>query len=207
MVVSPSESRLEHIHYLVNQAKDEHRPFWHQEVGYNYRMTNLEASLGLAQLGRIRDFMGIKNRIRSIYQEAFREVEEVRLQEQQPESNPVWWFSSISLDLKKVDVSLAEFQNQLREKGIPSRRIFRPLGDLPPYQSFQPNPTPFARRLFDQSISLPSSTLNREIDIRQAAKRIVDLLASLLSRKHFQSATLRPGFFKTGVSERLEEVL
>jgi perosamine synthetase len=191
MVVGRSQSRLKHMGELINQAKDARRPFWHREVGYNYRMTNLEASLGLAQLSRIGKFLTIKNRIRDLYAEAFREVEEIRLQEPQAESAPVWWLSSLRFNTSKLGLPLEAIQARLKEKGVPSRRIFRPLGDLPPYRSFLSTSVPRARRLFADGLSLPSSTRNREIDIRQAARIIVDWVAEQLSKKYFQTATRR----------------
>jgi len=57
MVVGEDAKRLEHIKFLVNQARDSSRGYYHPEVGFNYRMTNIEAALGLAQMERLKEFL------------------------------------------------------------------------------------------------------------------------------------------------------
>ena len=76
MVAGHDPQRLAHIRFLANQARREGAGYFHPEIGFNYRMTNLEASLGLAQMERIGEFIEAKRRIHGIYAEAFRDVEE-----------------------------------------------------------------------------------------------------------------------------------
>ena len=82
MVVGNDEKRLEHIKFLVNQARDEAKGYYHSEIGFNYRMTNIEAPLGLAQLERLDEFLRKKEIFHNIYHEELRKVSSVRFQEE-----------------------------------------------------------------------------------------------------------------------------
>jgi len=68
MVVGRDKDRLDHIKFLVNQARDESKNgYYHSEVGFNYRMTNIEAALGLAQMEQLNEFLSLKKQFNQIY--------------------------------------------------------------------------------------------------------------------------------------------
>ena len=193
MVVGRSMTRLQHIQYLVNQARDPGSDYSHSEIGFNYRMTNLEASLGLAQMERLEEFIRIKNRTRAQYAARFEPVEEIQIQEALPEARPAWWLSSIRIDVRKLGISITEFQALLRDRGVPSRRVFKPVGEFPPYRGFCREPFDRARELFERGLNLPSSTLNTEAAIDDAAQTVVKLIAScLVKRRVSQSRKKSP---------------
>ncbi|MGE5582417.1 MAG: aminotransferase class I/II-fold pyridoxal phosphate-dependent enzyme, partial [Bacillota bacterium] len=81
MIATNNLKQAEHIKFLVNQARDASKGYYHPEIGFNYRMTNLEAALGLAQFERLSEFLRKKREFYQIYQETFAGVDSVKEQE------------------------------------------------------------------------------------------------------------------------------
>jgi len=173
MIISNNNEKIEHIKFLVNQARDTSRGYYHPELGFNYRMTNIEASLGLAQLERIGYFLEKKNIFQEIYQEEFRNASFIKLQQTSENSVGSWWLTSISID--KIDIDILDLQIKLRDKGIFTRRVFMPAGEMPYLKDYS-RPCPNAYKIYKKGICLPSSTLNEKKDIRKTASIIKEVL-------------------------------
>jgi len=173
MIVSNNQKQAEHIKFLVNQARDASKGYYHPEVGFNYRMTNIEASLGLAQLERIENFLEKKRKFRKIYQEAFNDLPYIKFQEESNNSSGSWWLTCIKINKNNIDID--NLKLKLKEKGIPTRRIFIPASEMPYLKKFS-KPCLNAYEIYNQGICLPSSTLNEEEDIRKAAQIIKETL-------------------------------
>lgn len=173
MIVSNNQKKAKHIKFLVNQARDTSKGYYHPELGFNYRMTNIEASLGLAQLERIENFLKKKRKFRKIYQEAFNDLPYIKFQEESDNASGSWWLTCINIDKRNIDID--NLMLKLKEKGIPTRRIFIPANEMPYLKEFS-KPCPNAYEIYNRSICLPSSTLNEEEDIRKAALIIKETL-------------------------------
>ncbi len=173
MIVSNNQKQAEHIKFLVNQARDASKGYYHPEVGFNYRMTNIEASLGLAQLGRIDEFLEKKRRFRKIYQEVFNDLPYIKFQEEYGNAEGSWWLTCIKIDKNNIDID--NLKLKLKEKGIPTRRIFMPACEMPYLKKYSKS-CPNAYEIYNQGICLPSSTLNDEEDIKNAALIIKETL-------------------------------
>ncbi len=172
MVTTDDEERADHIKFLVNQARDASKGYYHTEMGFNYRMTNLEASLGLAQMERLAEFLDKKRKFRQIYKDILGDI--VEFQEAYEDSEPSWWLTSILLP-EGVDV--ADFQQKLKETGIPTRRIFYPMPCMPYLEGKNAcSKYPVAVDVYNRGLNLPSSTLNSEEDVRWVANQIRELL-------------------------------
>ncbi len=168
MVVGNNVDRIEHIRYLVNQSKDKDRPNFHSEMGFNFRMTNIEAALGLAQLERIEDFLGKKRIFKEIYEKAFTDLADVSLQGKYSKAIESSWFTCIQL-ARGVDI--LKFIQILQKKNVPTRRVFIPLNQMPYLKKYSKDYT-HALEIYDRGLCLPSSTTNDEKDIKEAAKII-----------------------------------
>jgi perosamine synthetase len=173
MIVSNNQKKAEHIKFLVNQARDTSKGYYHPEIGFNYRMTNIEASLGLAQLERIEEFLEKKRKFRRIYQEAFHDLPYIIFQKECDNGYGSWWLTCIKIDKKNIDID--NFKLELEEKGIPTRRIFIPVNEMPYLKKYSRS-CPNACEIYNQGICLPSSTLNEEEDIRKLALVIREVL-------------------------------
>ena len=172
MIVSNNQKQAEHVKFLVNQARDASKGSYHPEVGFNYRMTNIEAALGLAQLERISGFLIKKRKFRKIYQEILSELSYIKFQKEYENVEGSCWLNCIKIE-KEIDFS--NLMIKLKEKGIPSKRIFIPACEMPYLKEFSKS-CPNACEIYNQSISLPSSTLNDEEGTKNAALIIKEIL-------------------------------
>ncbi|MFA4991091.1 MAG: aminotransferase class V-fold PLP-dependent enzyme [Candidatus Omnitrophota bacterium] len=159
MVVSRDKKRLGHIKFLVNQARDESRGYYHPEVGFNYRMTNVEAALGLAQMKRLDGFLEKKRSFNEIYR---KELPFLTFQEEYKNAGSSWWFTCALFD-RHVDVP--RLQKRLAGKNIPTRRIFTPVTEFPPYRKYRRSGYGNSYGIYEAGLCLPSSTLNSAKDI------------------------------------------
>ena len=174
MVAWNNVEQINHIRYLVNQARDESAEIYHSEIGFNYRMTNIEASLGLAQMQRLEEFLGNKRLFQSIYKEELNGLNGVCLQKEYEGASSSCWLTCITV---KNDLPIRVLQNKLREKGIPARRIFTPINELPPYKDCRALSCRNSHYIFEKGICLPSSTLNNEDDIFYVCEVLRELIS------------------------------
>ncbi|APT76113.1 aminotransferase DegT [Marinitoga sp. 1137] len=173
MITTNDEEKAEHIKFLINQARDASRGYYHPEIGFNYRMTNLEASLGLAQLERLEEFLNKKRRFAKIYMENLQDVKEIKFQKEYENAESSWWLTSIKIN---SDKSISEIQSELKEKGIPTRRIFVPIVEFPPYQKFKTSNYKNAYEIYERGLNLPSSTVNDYDSIKFVAEELKNVI-------------------------------
>lgn len=173
MVVGDNRNRLEHIKFLVNQARDESKGYYHPEVGFNYRMTNIEAALGLAQMDRLDEFLARKQRFNRIYREELGKIDSIQFQREYNGAEVFYWLTCV---LFEEDIDVSGLQKKLKEKGIPTRRIFMPIVEFPPYRAYRKEEYKNAYHIYERGLCLPSSTLNKEEDIYFVCKAIKELI-------------------------------
>lgn len=149
MVVSNNEEIFQRVGFLKNHGMDPQKRYWHPEVGYNYRMTALQAAFGLGQLEKIEEIIEKKQKIRARYKKEL-DSEHICFQESPPNTRCVWWINSIRVPSSARD-ALISF---LKEKKIDSRRVFYSLEELPPYKNSKPLPISFD--LSQRGLSIPS---------------------------------------------------
>ncbi|UCD54842.1 MAG: LegC family aminotransferase [Candidatus Omnitrophota bacterium] len=167
MVAGNDENRLGHIKFLINQARDESKEYYHPEIGFNYRMTNLEAALGLAQMERLDAFLGKKKEFNKIYREELKDINFIRFQEEYEKAESSRWLSCITFE---EELNITGLQKKLKDKGIPTRRIFMPVTEFPPYRRYKKESYKNSYRIYERGLCLPSSTVNSEDGIRHACK-------------------------------------
>ncbi len=174
MVIGRDAKKMRHIKFLVNQAKGEANSLYHPEIGFNYRMTNIEAALGLAQIKKICKFLRKKREINSIYREELSDIGCIRFQEGYGRSHSSCWITCVSFE-KKIDIARA--QDRLKRCGIPTRRIFMPISEFPPYKRYKKGKYTRSYDLYGRGLCLPSSVLNSNDDIYFVAKKIKELVS------------------------------
>jgi perosamine synthetase len=179
MIATPDPKQAEHIKFLVNQGRDTSKKFtegyYHPEIGFNYRMTNLEAALGLSQLQRLPEFLPQKRRFYEIYQTMFANSN-ITMQQIESDSVTSAWLSSVTINTKRIGLTIAGIQEKLKDKGIPTRRVFQPIVDFPPYRNYKLQEYLNARALYENGLNLPSSTLNSEADIEYVAQTLLEIV-------------------------------
>jgi len=174
LVIGKDGARLDHIKFLINQARDNSGAYYHPEIGFNNRMTNIEAALGLAQLKRLDGFLKKKKEFNVIYREELKGIAWIAFQEEYDESESAFWLTCIMLDRTRVpDVS--KFQKLLQDKGVPVRRTFTPLTEFPPYKIYKRSAYKNSYQIHERGLCLPSSTLNSEDEIFYVCKVLREL--------------------------------
>jgi perosamine synthetase len=173
MIAGNDDERLEHVKFLVNQARDESKGYYHPEIGFNYRMTNIEAAMGLAQMEKLDFFSARKQRFSEIYREELNDRPIVRFQEQYNGAISSWWLTCVTFE-DKTDIP--SLQKALKEKGVPTRRVFMPITEFPPYMSDDLS-LEKSREIYEKGLCLPSSTLNSDEDVYYACKTIKELIS------------------------------
>jgi perosamine synthetase len=139
---------------LRDHAMPPERRYWHAEVGFNYRMTNLQAAVGVAQMERIHELIARKRAIAQRYMQELRDVPGVTRPGERPGCTNVYWMFSVLVD-PPFPLTRDELIVALRARGIDSRPFFHPLDTLPPYAGAAPRPV--ALSLSQRGINLPSS--------------------------------------------------
>ncbi len=139
--------------HLSEQARDESKPYAHTEVGFNYRMSNLCASLGLAQIKYLKEWVGQKRKIFNTYQESFSGKVMFEVVDNPVGLNSNRWLSTFLIAHPgKRDQVL----DMLAAKGIETRRFWKPLHLLHIFKGQKAYVTGMASDLFDKGICLPS---------------------------------------------------
>ena len=138
---------------LRDHAMPPQKRYWHEEVGFNYRMTNLQAAVGVAQLERVGEFIRRKRHIAELYSAHLNDLPGVQLPAQRQGCTNVYWMYSILVQ-PPYALSRDELIASLRTRGIDSRPFFHPLDTLPHYHSGQVRPV--AEHLSLCGINLPS---------------------------------------------------
>ncbi len=147
-----------HAKYLSNQAKSvlENGGFFHDEVGYNDRMPNLLAAMGVAQLENIGIRISSKRRIADHYASCLKDVEGITLPVQKPWVENVYWLYSILVeDVYGQDRDC--LLHELKEQGIEARPFFVPVHTMPPYKTCRHGDMRVTLEVSGRGVNLPSS--------------------------------------------------
>lgn len=124
MVVADSEKIAEKARYLVAQAKDDPIRYIHNEVGYNLRMTNLQAALGVAQLEKLSSFIEIKKKNYLLYQSCLQGIGGIRVLQPPKGTRSNYWLNCIFVNKAKYGMDTEELMQKLKQQGIQTRPLW-----------------------------------------------------------------------------------
>jgi len=167
---------VDHIRYLSTQAKDDLHYYIHHEVGYNYRMTNLQAALGVAQMEELPEFVRRKQMNYEKYKELFEDFELGTLTGFREGTSSNKWFYSLEINRDKVIASMREIITALEQRGVQTRAIWGLINEQVPYQSFDTYQLEKAPYYAERILNFPSSTQITEEEIKYVAERIKEVL-------------------------------
>lgn len=158
MVITADPARAERARYLTTQAKDDALEYVHNSVGYNYRLTNLQAALGAAQVEQLSGFIARKRAIAARYAEAFRHRPDIiPMPVPAAHVEPTYWLYTVLLPEGTTIEARQAVVAELHHRGIGARPLWHPVHTLPPYREDQAYRVEHAPRLYTRAISLPSS--------------------------------------------------
>ncbi|MBE6087270.1 MAG: LegC family aminotransferase [Clostridium beijerinckii] len=174
MIVSKNNKQLNHIKYISTQAKDNTLYYLHNEVGYNYRMTNLQAALGVAQLENLEGFIEIKKRNYNLYRDLFNDVKGVKILGFNNIVRSNYWFYSLVLEDDKLDRD--ELIKKLSENKIQTRPIWGLINEQKPYKDDECYKIEKANYYHDRIVNIPCSTNLKEEEVVLTVNKIKDNL-------------------------------
>lgn len=156
MVVTDSEELAKKIRYLTTQAKDDSLRFIHHEVGYNYRLTNIQAAMGVAQLELLPKFLIKKKEIHTRYCEKLADISQLKVCPVPASGKSNYWLTNIKLLDSSPTVAL-DLVQKLSEAGIQARPIWYPNHLQTTNEGCQAYRVTRAARVVEETVSLPSS--------------------------------------------------
>jgi perosamine synthetase len=173
--VTDDGALADRLRLLRDHGMDPKRAYWHEIVGYNYRMTNLQAAVGVAQMKRLPGFIEKKREIALWYREALAPLARagrITLHPEAPWARSVFWMYSVLLADSRI--SLDEVRSRLNDRGVDSRPFFHPMHTLPPYNTGER--LPVAEDLASRGLNLPSGVgLERE-HVERVARALAQAL-------------------------------
>jgi perosamine synthetase len=157
MLVTNNREWAEKARYLSTQAKDDPVEYFHNEVGYNYRLTNIQAALGCAQLEQLSEYIAAKRKIFSNYREGLADLPGISFQKTCSGGESICWLTTISINSDNSGTDSRKLLNTLAQQKIQTRPLWHPLHLLPPYKGCAAGPLPVTEKLHRECLSLPSS--------------------------------------------------
>lgn len=133
MVVSNHQELLDEIEFLSVQAKTDSLHFIHDDIGYNYRMTNIQAAYGSAQIDRLEGFVETKIRNYNLYKEEIEGIEGLTLLHFREDTRANHWFYSVMVDKERYGIDRDELLRRLIDSNIQTRPLWRLIHKQKPY--------------------------------------------------------------------------
>lgn len=178
MVLTRDAEHAERARSLRNLCFRSDRRFRHTELGHNYRLTNIQAALGVAQVEQIEDRVQRKQAMARQYQEQLHDLDQLQLPVEQPWATSVYWMYGVVLR-DTVPFDAQEFAVRLREQGVDTRPFFLGMHEQPVFRKQQlfSGKFPVAERLARRGLYLPSGLTLSEADIARVAAGVRRALA------------------------------
>lgn len=159
--------------FLSTQTKvvTGNKAFYHPEVGYNFRMPNLLAAFGVAQLENVEEYLKVKKESAAYYKDLLSGVNGITLNIEKDNVENCFWLYSILVE-KEYAITRDELIQKLNEEKIEARPFFMPIHDMPPYKDCKHGDLSVTKELYELGINLPSSVGIKKEDIEMVCNII-----------------------------------
>jgi dTDP-4-amino-4,6-dideoxygalactose transaminase len=179
-LLSDSPDLVARARHLASQARQSVPHYEHEEVGYNYRLSNLLAALGRAQLARLDGLVARRREVNRAYQEAFRAVDGLELMPEAPGCRSTRWLTCVLLDEGRLGVGPAAVRAHLETQNIEARPIWKPMHLQPVFRSCRVVGGAVAEDLFARGLCLPSgSVLTKSVQ-----QRVIEAILNTPGLRH-----------------------
>ena len=183
MVVTDDDDLAARARLLHGQGMDPNRRYWHPVIGYNYRMTNLAAAVGLAQLETIDRQLELRAYVAGLYRDHLVGMPGLEFQPEQSWAHHAHWMFNIVLD-PAVWPDRDYVMAKLSEQGVETRPVFYPAHAMPPYEEAAAGGSfPVAERLSGNGVSLPTWAGLSEDDVRYVCESLRNCRSRILDSK------------------------
>ena len=173
MILAKNKEDLDYVRYLSTQAKDDTLNFIHGDVGYNYRMTNLQAALGVGQLERLEEFIATKKANYHLYKELLKSNEKVELMDFNQNIRPNYWFYALNI---KGNPDIQMLIHKLQAEKIQTRPIWGLIHEQKPYKKSQSYKIEKADYYVKHILNIPCSSNLAQEEVRYVSECLNELL-------------------------------
>lgn len=158
MLVTNYEHLARRAKYLSTQTKTvlENGAFYHEEIGYNFRMPNLLAAMGCAQLENVEEYLNAKIEHTTLYNKLLVDIKGITIPVTKEKTKNVYWMYSILVE-DDFPLTRDELIVKLKESGVQSRPFFMPIHDMPPYKDCKHGDMSITNEIAEKGMNLPSS--------------------------------------------------
>lgn len=174
MLVTDDDALYAKAYKVWDQGRNPSRTFWIDEDGVKFKMSNIQAALGLVKLERVDELIEMKRRIFEWYQEGLEGVPHLSLNREVEGARSIYWMSSILLD-KDARISRDQLMQQLKSRNVDTRPVFPAISQYPIWPR-QQQPQPNAMHVGLQAINLPSGVCLSRDEVAYACKQIRSIL-------------------------------
>ena len=155
---------MQKIYHLTTTSKQKHKwEYLHDGIGYNHRMSNLSAALGLAQLENLKKFLKFKRKLYTKYHQAFKSFKKGGIFKEPKNSKSNYWLQTLILD-KKYAYLRNKILKETKKNNIFTRPAWKLISESTPYKKNQKMLLPIAKEIYNRVINLPSSGKILEIN-------------------------------------------
>jgi len=158
MILTDDETLAEKAKYLTTQAKNDPIRYVHDEIGYNFRLTNIQAALGVAQLEQLPEILQRKNEIYHFYRKELEGVDGLSISKVPDYADNNHWINLLKIDTGLYVDDREDIMKRLEENGIQTRPVWTLNHEQKPYKDYQYYKIENAKKLVENSICLPSSS-------------------------------------------------
>lgn len=166
MIVTDNEEWAARARYLTTQAKDDPIEYVHNEIGYNYRLTNIQAALGCAQMEQLPEFIERKRSIANSYRRALESIQGISLMSEAPWARSIYWMYTVLVDPSEYGEDSRALMRRFASQGIQTRPLWQPLNHSVAHRGAQAFGVVVADKINNQALSLPSSVGLSELELQ-----------------------------------------
>ena len=173
-LLSKDNNIIEKARFLSTQARDDYPHYEHSEIGYNYRMSNVCAAIGIGQLEVLKDRVKRRRYIHDYYKENLSSLKEIHFLEDLPGFYSNRWLTTIVLSKNSV-INREDIRLSLLKENIESRPLWKPMHLQPIFKKYQAYVTGIGEDLFNRGLCLPSGSNMDENDLKRVVNNIRNL--------------------------------
>ena len=173
MLLTGDERIAARARSLSNQAKADFPEFVHTDVGYNYRLSNLQAALGCAQLSHLDEHIERKRQLARCYRRALSESDGFTALAEQEHIEATHWMPTVLVNEATFSQNSRQLLNRLQQHGIETRPLWQPAHLSAVYADFETYHCDISERLYKEALSLPCSVGLSDADQRRVIKTIL----------------------------------
>lgn len=176
-LICPDEESAKKVKFLATQAREDRPYYYHEVVGYNYRLSNVSAGIGCGQMDTVNERIGRRRAIHNMYVEELKALDCVKIHSNpSPVFNSNFWLTTILLD-EKAKLTPDELRMKLLGRKIETRLLWRPMHMQPLYADCPYYGGDTSERLFDRGLCLPSGSSLTDEEIGCVINSIIDELS------------------------------